>query len=134
MFTYSNSKLSCFESCPLKYSYLYIEKLEKPSEETIEQFLGKRVHEALEKLYKDLKFQKLDSLPELLSFYNSEWSKNWNPGIILVRKDYSEENYRKMGEKYLTDYYNRYHPFDQSRTIGLEQKVSLAWTLKENTG
>jgi len=126
MSTYSNSRLSCFESCPLKYNYLYIEKLEKPAEETIEQFLGKRVHETLERLYKDLRFQKPDSLQELLSFYNSEWKKSWNQSIIFVRKDYSEENYRKMGEQYLSDYYRRYHPFDQSRTIGLEQKISLS--------
>jgi putative RecB family exonuclease len=124
--TYSNSKLSCFESCPLKYNYQYIQKLEKPSEETVEQFLGIRVHEALERLYKDLKFQKLDTLPELLESYNSEWKKNWNPGIILVRKEYSGENYRKMGEKYLSDYYSRYHPFNQARTLGLEHKISLS--------
>jgi RecB family exonuclease len=123
--SYSNSKLSCFESCPLKYSYLYIEKLEKPAEDTVEQFLGKRVHETLQKLYKDLKFQKLLSLEEILAFFNSEWKKNWNPHIIFVRKEYEEENYRKMGEKYLSEYYSRYHPFNQSNTIGLEQKISL---------
>ena len=125
MSTYSNSKLSCFEACPLKYRYLYIDKLEKPAEETIEQFLGKRVHEVLEKLYKDLKFQKADSLEDILAFYNSEWKKNCNPQIIFVRKEYSEENYRKMGEQYLTGYYRRYHPFSQSTTIGLEQTFSL---------
>jgi putative RecB family exonuclease len=125
MSTYSNSKLSCFEACPLKYRYLYIDKLEKPAEETIEQFLGKRIHEVLEKLYKDLKFQKADSLEDILAFYNSEWKKNCNPQIIFVRKEYSEENYRKMGEQYLTGYYRRYHPFSQSTTIGLEQTFSL---------
>jgi len=123
--TYSNSKLSCFEGCPLRYSYKYIEKVEKPAEETVEQFLGKRVHESLERLYKDLKFQKLNTLPELLEFYNSEWRKSWNDSIILVRKDYSQENYRKMGEQFLSSYYARYQPFNHSTTIGLEQKISL---------
>jgi putative RecB family exonuclease len=122
---YSNSKLSCFEQCSLRYKYEHIDKLEKPAEQTVEQFLGSRVHDALEKLYKDLKFQKENSLEEILSFYNSEWRKNWNPGIILVRKDYSEENYRKMGEKYLSDYYKRYHPFNQSVTLATEHKLSL---------
>jgi putative RecB family exonuclease len=124
--TYSNSKLSCFESCPLKYSYKYIEKLEKPAEESVEQFLGKRVHEALEKLYKDLKFQKLNSLQDILDFYNSEWKKGWNSSIIFARKEYTEENYRKMGEQFLSSYYGRYHPFSQSTTIGLEQKITLS--------
>ncbi|MCX6815088.1 MAG: PD-(D/E)XK nuclease family protein, partial [Candidatus Aenigmarchaeota archaeon] len=124
MSVYSNSKLSCFETCRLRYKYEYLDKVEK-REETVEQFLGTRVHEALEKLYKDLKFQKPDSLEELLEFYNSEWKKNWNPNIILVRKDYSEANYRKMGKEYLASYYRRYHPFSQCTTIALEHKLSL---------
>ena len=41
MSTYSNSKLECFECCPLRYRYAYIDKIEKPYEETVEQFLGK---------------------------------------------------------------------------------------------
>ena len=123
--TYSNSKLECFESCPLKYRYVYIDKLEKPYEETVEQFLGKRVHEVLEKLYKDLKFQKLNTLPELLEFYDSEWKKNWNQQIIFARKEYTEENYRKMGEKYISDFYRRYEPFNHSRTISLEHSFTI---------
>jgi putative RecB family exonuclease len=134
MSTYSNSKLSCFESCPLRYDYKYVQKVEKPAEETVEQFLGKRVHECLEKLYKDLKFQKLNSLPELLEFYNSEWKKNWNPQIIFVRKEYAEENYRKMGEKFISDYYNRYHPFNHATTIGLEQSFTLSLGEHKMTG
>jgi len=122
---YSNSKLSCFEQCSLRYKYEYIDKLEKPTEETVEQFLGSRVHDALEKLYKDLKFQKPDSLEELLEFYNSEWKKGWSSSIILVRKEYSEENYRKMGEQYLTNYFRHYHPFNQSVTLATEHKLSL---------
>jgi putative RecB family exonuclease len=122
---YSNSRLDCFESCPLKYRYIYIDKLEKPVEQTAEMFLGSRVHDTLEKLYQDLKFQKMNTLEELLEFYNSEWRKNWNPQIILVRKEYSQENYRKMGEKFISDYYRRYHPFNQASTLGLEQKLTM---------
>ncbi|MEM5812725.1 MAG: PD-(D/E)XK nuclease family protein [Candidatus Aenigmatarchaeota archaeon] len=123
---YSNSRLSCFEQCPLKYKYEYVERIERPVEETVEQFLGSRVHEALEKLYRDLKFQKEDTLEELLDFYNSQWKKNWNQNIILVRKEYTQENYRKMGEKYITNYYKRYYPFNQSVTIALEQKLTVS--------
>ena len=65
---YSHSRLSTFEQCPLKFKFAYIDKIETEIEETIEAFLGSRVHEALEKLYKDLKFQKLNTLKELLGF------------------------------------------------------------------
>ena len=49
MAVYSNSKLSTFEQCRQKYKFQYIDKIRIPGE-SIEAFLGSRVHEALEKL------------------------------------------------------------------------------------
>jgi len=118
--TYSYSKVSCFEQCPLKYKFQYIDKIKTEIEQTVEAFLGNLVHETLEKLYTDLKFQKIMSLDEVLEFYNDLWKKNWNDAIVIVKKEYDKENYRKMGEKFLTDYYNHYRPFDQGKVIGLE--------------
>src|SRR3989338_1179088 len=125
MNTFSHSRLSCFEQCPLKFKYAYIDKVKTEIEETVETFLGSRVHETLEKLYKDLKFQKLNSLKELLSFFNKEWAKNWNDAIIIVHKEYDSENYRKLGERFITDYYNRYKPFNHTRTIALETQRTV---------
>jgi putative RecB family exonuclease len=125
MATYSHSRLSCFEQCPLKFKFSYIDKIKTEIEETIEGFLGSRVHEALEKLYKDLRFQRLNSLKELLAFYNASWLKNWNDAIVIVRKEYDKENYRKMGEKFISDYYERYKPFEQTRTIALETQRTV---------
>lgn len=122
---YSHSRLSAFEQCPLKFKLQYIDKAEAVQEEGIEAFLGSRAHEALEKLYQDLAHARLLGLKELLEFYNNEWKKNWNDQIVIVKKDYTEKDYRKMGERFLTDYYKRYEPFDQERTIGLEQKVKV---------
>ncbi len=125
MTIYSHSRLSVFEQCSLKFKYKYIDKIETEIEQTIEAFLGSHVHKALEKLYKDLKFQKTNTLEELLAYFNSEWKKNWNKEIIIVRKDYTEENYRKMGEQFLSDYYNKYHPFNHTKTIDLEKKIAI---------
>ncbi len=125
MNTYSYSKLGTFEQCPLKFKFAYIDELETEIEESVEAFLGSRVHEALEKLYTDLRFQKLLTLEELLNFFNDSWKKNWNDAIVIVRDEYDEENYRKMGEKFLTDYYNTYKPFNQSRTVALETKKTV---------
>ena len=120
MATYSHSRLSTFQQCKLRFKYAYIDKLQTEIETTVEAFLGSRVHEVLEKLYKDLKFQKLNTLPELIEYYNDDWEKNWNDKIEIVRKEYDEENFKKMGVKFITDYYNRNHPFNESKTIGLE--------------
>jgi len=82
--------------------------------------MGDIVHQTLEKLYKDLKFQKLNELDELLKFYNDLWEKHWDERILIVKDQYTSDNYKKMGEKMISDYYKRYHPFDQTKTIGLE--------------
>jgi len=120
MATYSYSKISCFEQCPLKFKFQYIDKIKTEIEQSIEAFLGSMVHESLEKLYTDLKFQKLMKLNEVLDFYNDLWQKNWNDAIVIVKKWYSKEKYHKMGEKFITDYYNHYYPFNQGKVLGLE--------------
>jgi putative RecB family exonuclease len=125
MTVFSHSRLACFERCPLKFRFRYIDKIQTEREETVETFMGGLVHAALEKLYKDLRFRKLNALQEILAWYNQEWKKNWNDRILIVRKSYTQENYRKMGQDYLSDYYRRYKPFDQTRTIALEEKVRI---------
>jgi putative RecB family exonuclease len=123
MTVYSHSRLSCFEQCPQKYKLNYIDKVETEVDESIEAFLGSRVHETLEKLYKDLKFQKENSLESLISYLHEIWNKNWQDSIKIVKEEYGSDNYLKMGEKFVTDYYNRYHPFNQDKTIALEERI-----------
>lgn len=118
---YSYSSITSFENCPHKFKLAYIDKI-KPLRRNIEAFMGSRVHEALEKLYRDKIYEKICSLEELLSFYNRRWEKEMSSQIFVV-KEYDVENYRKMGERYLIDYYNTYKPFDEGRTIALEKRV-----------
>ncbi|MEM4267351.1 MAG: PD-(D/E)XK nuclease family protein [Candidatus Woesearchaeota archaeon] len=122
---YSHSRISTYEQCPLKFKFGYIDEVKTEITESIEAFMGKRVHEALQKLYNDLKFLKLNTIQELLEFYNKEWNKNWNPGILIAREEYNEVNYKKMGEKYISDYYRRYYPFEQESTISTEQHILI---------
>ena len=122
--TYSHSQLSTYETCPHQYKLSYIDKIEVETE-GIEAFMGSRVHDALEKLYRDLKVTRLITLEEILDFYGQSWEKNWNEMIQIVRKDYSAEDYRRLGEKCITDYYKRYHPFDHGKTLGLEEYITF---------
>ena len=125
MTVYSHSRLSCFEQCPCKYKLAYIDKVETEIEESIEAFLGSCVHEVLEKLYYDLKYQKVNSLDDLISYLHEIWNKNWDDSIVIVKEEYGPDNYLKMGEKYISDYYNRYHPFNQGKTIALEDRILI---------
>lgn len=116
---FSHSRILSYETCPLRYKYAYVDEI-IPEEETAETYLGTRVHEALEKLYRNLEYGKLMSKKELLSFFNREWEKNWTGSIIIVREELIQEDYRKMGEKYLKDYYKRYKPFKEGKVVDLE--------------
>ena len=122
---YSYSKLETFKNCKLQYRYRYIDKIKVEIKNTIEAFLGNMVHEALEKLYKDLRYEKQLRVNELLSFYNKRWKKEWDDSILIVNKDYNKTNYRKMGERYIRDYFNRYRPFDKGKILGLETQNFL---------
>lgn len=126
MATYSHSRLSTFEQCKYKYKLQYIDKVKVDIPTTIEAFMGDMVHQSLEKLYSDLKFQKIISLSELLDFYEALWEEEWDDKILIVKKSYTSSDYKRMGEKYLTDYYNQYYPFTQMTILGLEtQDVML---------
>lgn len=125
MVNFSHSRIGSFENCPLQYKFNYIDKIPVDYEDTVETFLGGKVHETLGKLYKDLKFEKLLILNELLEFFNKIWKENWNETVKINRTEYTQDNYRKMGERFLTDYYNRYKPFDQGKVIGLETQDFL---------
>jgi len=131
MTTYSHSKVSAFENCPHQYKLRYVEKIEPDIQETIEIFMGKKVHETLEKLYKDKKFKKLVSKATLLKFYKDNWEREFSPDILVVKEGLTAENYRKMGMKFIEDYYNKYKPFDQLTILGLETQDRM--TLKNGS-
>ena len=125
MTVYSYSRLNSYLQCPLRFKLKYIEKAEPEFEQTVEAFLGSTVHTALETLYRDLKYQTIMSLEEVLDLYGKKWVEGWKENIKIVRREYGHENYRRMGEKYLTDYYRRFHPFDQETHIALEKRVFI---------
>jgi len=126
MAIFSISRIGAFRDCPRQYKFAYIERPEVEFQDTVEAFLGSRVHEALEKLYRDKMHEKALSLPRLLEDFNKSWSEKWSQKVLLVRKDYTADNYRRMGERFLGDYYRRYSPFEQGRVVGLETQETVA--------
>lgn len=129
---YSNSMISTYETCPLKFKLKYIDKVDVEEIEGVEAFLGIRVHETLAKLHEDLILSKLNPLDDLLSFYKSEWTKNWNQNILIRKEGISEENYYDTGERLIRDYYKRYQPFTNIRTIATEKHLSFKLKDKYN--
>jgi putative RecB family exonuclease len=116
---YSHSRLSTYENCPLQFKYTYIDKIKRYTE-GIEAFLGTTMHETIKKCYEDIRRTKLDTLDELLVYYDALWQKNWHDDIIITRKDLTREHYHNLGVKMLETYYHRYKPFDTDITISNE--------------
>ncbi|OGD29976.1 MAG: hypothetical protein A2Y56_05165 [Candidatus Aminicenantes bacterium RBG_13_63_10] len=126
MAIFSISRIGAFRDCPRQYKFAYIERPEVEFQDTVEAFLGSRVHKALEKLYRDKMHEKALSLPRLLEDFNKSWSEKWSQKVLLVRKDYTADNYRRMGERFLGEYYRRYAPFEQGKVVGLETQETVA--------
>jgi len=85
--------------------------------------MGSMVHEALEYLYKLKKFKKRVAKASIIKKYRDLWEKNYSDDILIVKAEsegLKADNYRKMGEKFISDYYDRMKPFEQITILGLE--------------
>jgi putative RecB family exonuclease len=121
--SFSHSSLGCFETCPKQYHFRYIEKV-RIEVEGIEAFMGKQVHEILERLYLFVAEGKVPSLDRVLYRYRENWEERYQPERIrIVRSGMEPDFYRSNGARCLENYYRRYYPFDGDETLGLEKRI-----------
>jgi putative RecB family exonuclease len=121
MAEYSISQIGTFETCPLQYQLIYVDKI-KRYEEGVEAFLGQRFHEAMEWLYRERAFR-IVTLEELLAFYEKVWDKKWHGEVKINQKERTGDDYKLMGRRFIGDYYKRHHPFDDGRVLALERYI-----------
>ncbi len=121
--TFSPSSLSCFENCPKQYHFRYVEPLEV-DQEGIEAFVGKRVHEVLERLYRFVAEGLVPSRQKVVWRYQQNFEAQFDPARVrIVREGTDLGWYRAAGVLGLENYYQRHYPFDADRTLGLEKPV-----------
>jgi putative RecB family exonuclease len=120
---YSHSRLSSFENCPKQFEFRYVQKI--PSEsESIEAFVGKRVHEILERLYLFVGRGQIPGVERVVDRYQKLWEETWDAERIrIVREGTPASFYRELGERCLRGYYMRHYPFDADETLGIEKRV-----------
>jgi len=120
---YSHSRLSSFENCPKQFEFRYVLKI--PSEsESIEAFVGKRVHEILERLYLFIERGQIPSIEKVVDRYQNLWDENYDAERVrIVREGTPLSFYRELGEHCLRGYYLRHYPFDEDETLGVEKRV-----------
>jgi len=122
---YSHSRLGTYENCPFQYKLRYVDKVKPILGNTIESFMGSMVHDALEWLYKLARDSNIVSKEALVNKYDELWIEKWKDDIRVVKKDLTADNFKETGKTCLEMYYDRYHPFDQALTIGLEERMII---------
>jgi putative RecB family exonuclease len=122
---YSHSRLSSFENCPRKFQYRYVWKLPAESE-SIEGFVGKRVHDVLERLHRAAEDGRVPSLPKVLWRFQQLFDEAYDAHKVrIVREGMPLSFYRELGEHCIANYYHDHYPFDRDRTLALEERVTL---------
>lgn len=79
----------------------------------------------MQRCYDDLKYTKLNSLSDLLAYFDKLWQKNWHDAVTITRPRLTGEHYRALGERLIETYYQRYAPFDSDVTIGTEMRFNF---------
>ncbi|HEY8493847.1 MAG TPA: PD-(D/E)XK nuclease family protein [Myxococcota bacterium] len=122
---YSHSRLASFENCPRQFHYRYVERRQVDTE-GIEAFLGKRVHEVLERLNHFVARGLVPSLAKVLERFRAEWDRHFDPARVrIVRAENPPEVYRENGERCLANHYRRHYPFDRDETLGIEAHLAF---------
>jgi putative RecB family exonuclease len=122
---YSHSRLKCFDNCPKQFEFRYVLKIPQETE-GIEAFVGKRVHEVLERLYEFVLRDQIPSLPKVLSRYEQLWDHEYDAERVrIVREGTPLSFYRQLGVRCLETYYRRNYPFDGDQTLGIEEHVKF---------
>jgi len=124
--TFSHSRLSTFEDCPKRFEYRYVLKI--PTDvDGIEAFVGKRVHEVLERLYIAVGRGRMPALPRVIARYEQLFDAAFEPEKIrIVRRELPVSYYRQLGARCVADYYRRHYPFDDGETLGTEHHVAFS--------
>jgi len=120
---YSFSRVKCFQQCPLRYRYRYIEG-RKEAFRSIESFLGSTVHDALEWLYGQRDEGDEPAETAILEEFSRRWSEGRDRSIAIIRVGDDEEDYHRLGREMLSRFFTTTFARDRSRTISLEQRIS----------
>ena len=125
MVVYSHSRIVTYENCPYQYKLRYVDKVVPLLGGTIESYMGGIVHEALEWLYDTVVNHDLATKEELLSYYDQRWVSRWKEDTRVIKSEFDFDHYKKLGRDYVEKYYERYVPFNQAVTIGLEKRLYI---------
>lgn len=122
--TYSHSRLSCYEQCPRKYQYRYIDDIEIEEMQGIEAFTGTLVHLSLQHLHEEAAAGNVLTAKELVEHFESLWKERYDGTCVkIVKRGMTCSDYRMEARTGLQAYHRRYHPFDDGAVVGMEHEI-----------
>ena len=102
--TFSYSQLNTFKTCPQQYKILYLDGVRK-EHESIEAFMGKRVHGALEWLYNGENMERsYITFDRLCQVYDDQWAAKWHHQIYIANAHEKSDYYYSIGKRCLSNY------------------------------
>lgn len=119
----SYSRLQSFGNCPAQYRFRYLDRIPEPGL-SIEAFLGRRLHEALEWLYLIPDRNKV-SFDLLLARFREIWAGGWDSQIMIARPGMRTDDYYQLGQRALAGYFRQRSPFDEP-VIAVEKAVTFS--------
>ncbi|MBU0529886.1 PD-(D/E)XK nuclease family protein [bacterium] len=129
MIRFSYSSLETYKKCPAQFKIRYIDDIRK-SDESVEAFMGKRVHESLEYLYNEVLDGRIPFFDHVIEKYNSYWQDKWHNRIGIVRVKNTTNYYKYLGEDCIARYFRKHSPFKES-IVGNE--IELNFILDANS-
>jgi putative RecB family exonuclease len=121
---YSFSRVKCFQQCPLRYRFRYLDG-RKEAFRSIESFLGSTVHDVLEWLYARRSDGNDPDQAAVLEEFARRWSDGRDHTIAVIRVKDNDSEYLRLGREMLSRFFNETFTRDLSRTISLEQRLSM---------
>jgi putative RecB family exonuclease len=121
--TYSFSRIKCFQQCPLRYRFRYLEG-RKEAFRSIESFLGSTVHDVLEWLYAQRDAGTDPDESAVLAEFARHWTEGRDRTVAIIRVNNDDEEYIRLGREMLARFFSETFTRDQSRTVSLEQRLS----------
>ena len=122
---FSHSRLSTYERCPRRFQYRYLLGI-PPEGESIESYLGKRVHEVLERLYRATAKGFVPTLAQVRMRFRQLWNDGFAAARVrFARPELDTGYYVAQGDRCLENYYRAHYPFDGDQTLGVEERVEF---------
>ena len=132
--------------CSEQYKLIYINGIRKKYE-SLESYMGKRVHSVLEWLYKPENKEKYINFDRICEEYDKEWITNRHSKIFVVNTKYDRQKkkyinnilsdeelvkreniFYKIGKDCLSSYYQDNFPFDQPVS---GREFAMTFSIKE---